>query len=167
MCDTCKKFKNCLAYLINHILFFFTKSLANTFTSLMFAALIFYIISFISPEWYRWASKWANQPLLPIAISCEVRDTYLPSNTTEIKNYKIIITFESALKHSQQVLIYDDTGHITLYDKSKNSDKRSFLFIKGAGNKYLTFNAKAKQGDLLIGKTEFGDCKFKLQYIGE
>lgn len=88
-------------------------------------------------------------------------ETNIPSNISKIKVYKIVISFDSLIKQSQQILVYDPNGHIEI--QNDKDTRRIYKFINGSGKKHITFNVLSE--DLPIGEVDYESCPFKIQYI--
>lgn len=170
---SCIKLANCLKDFLKGLtgclLGFISKIFIESIVAIFCVASIFYFLSMGFPEIYRWASRWANQPLLPIANSCNIIESSFEhgEEISNMRKFKVMVAFDTIVKSNKQLLIYDPTGHIEIQKNKKDNKRQSFQFMKGTGNSVINFNILAEKDTIRTGDLEYEECPFKIQYIDD
>lgn len=128
------------------------------------------------PGIYRWTTKWANNPLLPLPQTCQVEEissddlSILVTNDQKVKRYRVIINFDEKISGRKKALVHDPKGNYLILQAKdyKFPTKKSYpyKFIQPK-DKTVSFNLIAEEEEVMTGILDYQDCPVNVDLIGE
>lgn len=165
--------------MIKNLLQCFFATTITTLVGIVVIALFFESLSFYKPEVYRFLTKWANQPPLPLIKKCifEVDSAMsFSKNPSLMTLQRYILTFEvdTSVGELSYAVAYTDDMRFAIYPegvyRSPSVEDPSYLFVhkKNIKKSGLKFNIifDAENGELNSLEYSGVDCPIKAYLFG-